>query len=357
MSYDGVEIDMLSLGDADSILVTRWTNNLPTRVLIDGGDISDGEKVVDFLRKRNVRYLDHIVCSHPHDDHAAGLVDVVDCEEIDFGQAWLHQPQNHASFSGLREAMSKTTANKVKRILEESLSSELLLRISLELRQKPFREPFKGMQIGFLTVLGPSLEFYEEQLAQFSDLGKLDELEEALSSYQQRIDREENPFLSSSLGLGSSLFGSSLLGSTGSATESIGLGEAPTEPENETSTVLGFVHGADTFLLTADAGVEALTRVSGGYRLGGLRWMQIPHHGSRRNVNESLINYFKPETAYVSAEGTNKHPRRAVVNAFNRAGTEVFSTHYPNGGHLWFRVGNVPVRPEYGNAVALYNAS
>jgi len=47
-----------------------------------------------------------------------------------------------------------------------------------------------------------------------------------------------------------------------------------------------------------------------------------------RNVNEALINYFKPQTAFVSADGsTKKHPRRAVVNAFKAAGAKVFQAH------------------------------
>jgi hypothetical protein len=85
--------------------------------------------------------------------------------------------------------------------------------------------------------------------------------------------------------------------------------------------------------------------------------MQIPHHGSRRNINEKVINYFKPRLAYVSAAGNNKHPRKKVVNAFKNEGTHVFSTHYPaQGEHLWYYIGTVPARPEYGNATALYDA-
>lgn len=40
MSNDGLEIDLLNLGDADSILVTNWFNDNPTRILIDGGNSS-----------------------------------------------------------------------------------------------------------------------------------------------------------------------------------------------------------------------------------------------------------------------------------------------------------------------------
>jgi beta-lactamase superfamily II metal-dependent hydrolase len=90
VSYRGLEIDMFNLGDADSILVTHWNAGLPIRVLIDGGEASHYEQILEFLKGRGIKYLYHIVCSHPHDDHAAGLIGIVN--GIDFGQAWMHIP-------------------------------------------------------------------------------------------------------------------------------------------------------------------------------------------------------------------------------------------------------------------------
>jgi hypothetical protein len=126
----------------------------------------------------------------------------------------------------LRQALSNTSAAKVRRILEESLETQSKLQSAIMRRNKILREPFAGQSIGFLTVCSPTINFYEEQLAQFADLGKLDELEEALSSYQNRIDREEY------------LEHYGVFRRTYLPTEDIGLGEAPTEPENETSTIL-----------------------------------------------------------------------------------------------------------------------
>ena len=77
MSYDGIEVDMLNLGNADSILVTQWSAGVASRILIDGGNTSNAEKVLSFLSSRGIKYLNHIVCSHPHDDHAGGLLGVV----------------------------------------------------------------------------------------------------------------------------------------------------------------------------------------------------------------------------------------------------------------------------------------
>lgn len=55
--FNGFEIDMLSLGDADSILVTQWRPDrlLPIRVLIDGGNTGSADSILAFLWSRGIR--------------------------------------------------------------------------------------------------------------------------------------------------------------------------------------------------------------------------------------------------------------------------------------------------------------
>lgn len=50
--YEGMEIDMLSLGDADCILVSRWVGGDVTRVLIDGGEAKHSGRIKRFLKRR-----------------------------------------------------------------------------------------------------------------------------------------------------------------------------------------------------------------------------------------------------------------------------------------------------------------
>ena len=74
MAFNGIEIDMLSLGDADCILVTHWKDDIPTYILIDGGYAKDILIVEKFLGERNVDEIDHLVSTHLHNDHIRGLV-------------------------------------------------------------------------------------------------------------------------------------------------------------------------------------------------------------------------------------------------------------------------------------------
>ena len=46
----------------------------------------------------------------------------------------------------------------------------------------------------------------------------------------------------------------------------------------------------------------------------GCSWMQIPHHGSINNITQALVDFFSPNTAYISAEGNEHHPHDAVVH-------------------------------------------
>jgi beta-lactamase superfamily II metal-dependent hydrolase len=96
VGYEGLEIDMLSVGDADSILVTRWHSGIATRVLIDGGSAGCSDTVRAFLRQHGVIEIHHIVCSHGHDDHASGLISLVQDRTLNIGHTWMHVPRGEA---------------------------------------------------------------------------------------------------------------------------------------------------------------------------------------------------------------------------------------------------------------------
>jgi beta-lactamase superfamily II metal-dependent hydrolase len=78
--YNGIEIDMLSLGNADCILVSFWNGLSVYRVLIDGGNKGDAPTVRGFLRGLNITKIDDVLSTHLHDDHSGGLIELLsDC--------------------------------------------------------------------------------------------------------------------------------------------------------------------------------------------------------------------------------------------------------------------------------------
>ena len=42
-------------------------------MLIDGGNVADSSLVVSYLESQGVDTLDHVVCTHAHEDHVVGL--------------------------------------------------------------------------------------------------------------------------------------------------------------------------------------------------------------------------------------------------------------------------------------------
>ncbi len=340
-SYYGIEIDMLNLGDADSILVSKWDAGGVTRILIDGGYRKDAETVQNFLDSMGILHIDHLVCTHIHDDHAGGLVELVEGRRFSIGNAWMHIPTNHVDGARVQNSLSRAKAAGLKRAMyvEASLKTVHDLQFALLKRGIFPVEPFLFDQIGFMKVCSPSRELYEEKLLQFANFDEF--TKSAMLLEKQDLGINISDGVRSAFNLEPDLLDSPI-----------------TDPENEASIVLGTEFNGSTILLTADAGVEAFGIATANFDLTNLTFMQIPHHGSRRNITKSLINYFSPKCAFVSAAGNVKHPRRAVINAFKEAGSLVYSTHYPSpGSHKWRFFGSVPPRGNYTDSIYLYDAS
>lgn len=333
MPYNGLEIDMLDVGNADCILVTRWDDGTPTRILIDGGNKKDSDDILLFLRTRDAMRIDHLVCSHPHDDHAGGLVDIVSDSDIYVGTAWVHLPEQHVDKRKLERALYNTYDLKKSQSMIKSLKTSNDLIDAIYARRIPYAEPFQGQEIGFLTVCGPTEDYYELLLDQFTDIDNIKKMDALYNVYETTAALED------------------LVKSASSGV----LSDIPiTSPENNSSVILATSYKNRKFLFTADAGADALKKAIDIYDLGNCKWMQLPHHGSRRNITQDLIEHFSPDVAFVSAIGDKKHPNKAVVNAIKKEGTKVYSTHYSKGGNKWHHEGDVPERPSYKNATPLW---
>ena len=329
---------MFGLGNADSILVTSWNgSSVPSRTLIDGGNVGDGEKILNKLAALKVTRIDHLVCSHPHDDHAGGLLAILGNKNIKIGGLWMHLPWNHIDYARLSESLARANQTKIAGIVTASLKTQQEMVGEANARGIPIFEPFQGTKIGPLFVCGPSSAFYEDLLKDFEDLEKLNAFQTALAEYDAKVEARD--------------LAAKLFDSTGEDDGELGAG--PTDPENESSLILYAAHGAQKLLFTGDAGVKALTAATAAYDLRNLDWMQIPHHGSRRNLNMELVDLFRPKIAFVSAVGSTKHPRRKVVNASKAVKSTVYSTHHPSCTDLHHWYGNVPARAGYKPATPL----
>ncbi|WP_411680338.1 ComEC/Rec2 family competence protein [Clostridium thailandense] len=75
-----IRISYIDVGQGDSELIQVNGKNL----LIDAGTNESTNKVISYLDKQNVKKLDYVVATHPHEDHIGGMSDVI--KRYDIGQ-------------------------------------------------------------------------------------------------------------------------------------------------------------------------------------------------------------------------------------------------------------------------------
>ncbi len=327
------EIDFMPVGDgkkSGDAITLRFGNLTGPRteqavVVIDGGTKESGEKLVEHIRKYYLTdEVDLVISSHPDADHSSGLTEVL--ENLTVKHLWIHKPWEHAHRIGdycLTDKTPTAIENKIRKALDNARE---LVKIA-EQKGVPINEPFSDSSStsDAIVVLSPSKDFYEALLPNYRCLSEEIEqptfLEGVIKSAKEIISFVVEAFNIETL-------------------------EEPddnaTSAENNSSTVLLFQVGNDKLLFTADTGVLALTEAvnkasSLGIDLRSANFIQIPHHGSRRNVGPSILNriigpilpsFQKRKTAFVSAskDGGPKHPSKKVANAFHRRGAEVHGT-------------------------------
>lgn len=72
-SFNGIKVHYINVGQGDSILVQVNNKNL----LIDAGPEDASEKLLSYLSKQNIKKLDYVVATHPHEDHIGGMTSII----------------------------------------------------------------------------------------------------------------------------------------------------------------------------------------------------------------------------------------------------------------------------------------
>ncbi len=70
---DSLRVHFLDVGQADCTLLECGGEFM----LIDGGNVGDGQQVVSYLLDQGVEQLSYVVCTHAHEDHVGGLASVL----------------------------------------------------------------------------------------------------------------------------------------------------------------------------------------------------------------------------------------------------------------------------------------
>lgn len=334
------EIDYLPVGEGtkggDAIALRYGDLNDPKKqmvVIIDGGTKESGKALVEHVKKYyKTNFVDLVVSTHLHQDHASGLTEVLD--GIKVGKLAMHLPWNHAANIKSMFSDGRIKVSTLETKLEKSLSIVSELQRIAENNKIDIIEPFSGVPLlDNLFILGPSKEYYEQLVANFENTPKIkEEFNLAVDAVKTFAEKTIN-WVKEEIGID---------------TETLKDSEEDTTPENNTSTVLLLVVDDKKLLFTGDAGKGSLYKVieytdTLGLPLNDLTFLDMPHHGSRRNIEPSILAKIDAKTAFISApkEGDPKHPSRKVVNALIRRNTNVVTT---KNGIICHHSPGVPIR-------------
>lgn len=342
----GYEVDFLPVGNESTggdAIALRYGNLFGDRteqtvIVVDGGYRESGERLVEHLDNwYETDRVDVVLSTHPDQDHASGLAVVL--EECEVGALWMHQPWKHSNeFAALSRRGFRS--ERLSGHVEASLNSVHELEEIANKFDVPIVEPFTGVHTsdGFFQIVGPTEWYYEELLDEIVQGSST--VSNVLSKLGGVLDKAARAMLPESI------------------YEETLTDAGETTPRNNTSAISLLSFDGRHSLLTGDAGATALEYAADELELYGLgasdlKFCQVPHHGSRRNVGPTILDRMlggivesKRGTAFVSAPKKNpesKHPSKKVVNAFCRRGYPVHATQGSTKRHSH----EAPDRPGY----------
>lgn len=350
------QIDFLAIGEKDcgEAIALRFGNlesgdtEQQTVILIDGGFKSSAAKVREHILEHfGTDVINLVISTHDDRDHIGGLPEIIKTMTVQ--ELWMLQPWEHSG-EILAARQSDFAYIVSKKHLQASLQAASDLMAAADEANLTPKEVFAGYQAsnqyGAVTVLSPSLEYYEQLLAatdleggatNAADTGVLKLLKQLANKV---ANIPENLNLETLTDRGN------------------------TSTSNNTSiVVLLELATGKKFLFCGDAGIQALDNAadlyhSHGHLPGQLELMQVPHHGSKRNVGPTVLNKFlgeptKDESMFrghsVVSVGTectrHLHPHKVVANAFKRRGYPMSQTRDGGKKHGFHREGWGPSEP------------
>ena len=335
MAYEvdflGVVSDSSKSGDA---IVIRYGNLSGNRndykvILIDGGFKSTGDKIVEHIQNYyETTKIDLIISTHPDQDHINGLSVVLD--KLEVGELWVHKAWEHNEGLADKFHDGRITDNSIGEKLRENLQAAYNLVQQAEKLEITVNEPFTSLTFddGTIKVLGPTQDYFESLIPDFDGMPKKAEEEKDL------LDEAIDGLVAMAKSAWNTI--TSIWGEDDLPTED------GTSAKNNSSVITQLITDERRLLFTGDAGITALEQAADQLEScidpAELKFMQIPHHGSRRNISSNVLNRIIGEplsngesrdiTAFASTakEGEPKHPRKAVMNAFTHRGVRAIAT-------------------------------
>jgi beta-lactamase superfamily II metal-dependent hydrolase len=309
-------IDFIYVGDGDGIIIWgRNPNEQDFVFFLDGGNQEFGTKIVEHYKKwikphlyknRTIAFIN----SHPHADHINGLIEIVKelGEEISWGI--YNDPVKFISEElrkNIKQSALRNEDADINHLYKSFQKVQELNELCEQYKIKKFEALTDAFSYKEIKIVSPSREFYTSKVQMFTNIDFLKKVDYSKSNLEVDETLE-------------SLKPCAIVDEKNDAS-----------PENLSATVIELVDSSnDRYLLTSDAGVESFDDMKkNGFDTENLTIVQLPHHGSRRNISTNWIGKFAPAMFIISAQGNKKHPRKAVLSCIkkNLPNCKTYSTH------------------------------
>ncbi len=353
---DFFEIDFLNVESNNSgdAIPLRYQINGNTYIhVVDGGYLGTGDKIVKHINKYygNPTFIDHVIVTHPDNDHSGGLRTVL--EEFEIGTLWMLRPWLYANELIERFPTYNSVEHLIRRLrsIYPNIAALEELAISKNIN---ISEPFQDVKIGAFIVMAPTKSRYLDLIVESDKTPESTKQEQqtASESFMNLVEKavvKVVNFVKAAWGI-----------ETFSSEE--------TSFENEMSIVQYTILCGKSILMTGDAGRSSLKEAADfatsiGLVIPGIDYFQIPHHGSRRNLSTDILDMWlgpkipsKPEkgkesfyTIISASEKDKEHPKKTVIRAAIHRGAGVAVN---SGGDVLAKY-NTPSREGWGSAILL----
>lgn len=307
-------------------------------IVIDGGYASTADKLKRHLQEyyncvvRGKLHVDCIILSHPDQDHIAGLVKLLEDDDISVGCIVAFLPWEEMTLSWFKDG--RITPNSLEKRLEDSFG--LLKQFQDTANEKKIdiiglKELNRTCECDGATFkfLGPDEKFYKACIANCDKTPSKDpSVPNVGNSFSANDKYEEETYVEGEIEW---------------------FDKEGTSPINESSIILLFEYDGVKILFCGDAGKDALNRAieyaeANDIDLSNISVIKMPHHGSRKNVDPKLMDklYSPGCSCYITCAPGDEghHPSKRLVNMLLEKGFKVFST----SGNTLHRKHNSPER-------------
>ena len=322
------EIDLLPVGSekkSGDCIAMRYGDlvkgkEAQTVIVVDGGYAGTWK---DTLKPHLSKYynceingklhIDIVILSHPDLDHVSGLVEMAKDEDVEIGMIMMHRPWEELSPSWFRDG--RITKDSLKDRLGDAFEKAKELDDVTRNVTKPKLNVGKCNHKGAsITILGPTSEFYKTCIAN---------CEKTPQQANNVVNLPQSQSLKKSIDFEPYIEG-----------EIKWYDDETTSPINESSLIILFEYDGVKVLLTGDAGKKGLTNaINYAYvnniTLNDCNIIKMPHHGSRKNVNPSIMNAFVgSKKLYYScaSDDLGHHPSKRLINLMKEKGFKQCST-------------------------------